>query len=54
MSKCPKCGDPYMIEFSTHRLVRCSACDTDFPWPLKEGQPPLVTNNRDKRKYKGK
>lgn len=52
MSACPHCGDRRLIKYSSLRKQQCSKCDALLPWDLKEGQKPLVTNNRDKRRSK--
>ena len=45
--RCPECSAP-MVSLSTidggQRV--CSGCDKVWPWRLKEGQPPLISNNR--------
>lgn len=52
MSNCPHCNDPHLIRYSSMRKQQCSSCGALLPWDLKEGQKPLVSNNRDKRKEK--
>ena len=45
--RCPECSAP-MVSLSTidggQRV--CSGCDKVWSWNLKEGQPPLIGNNR--------
>lgn len=45
--RCPECSAP-MVSLSTidggQRV--CSGCDRVWSWHLKEGQPPLIGNNR--------
>ena len=45
--RCPECSAP-MVSLSTidggQRV--CSGCDKVWSWHLKEGQPPLIGNNR--------
>ena len=52
MSDCPHCGDPHLIRYSSLKQQQCSKCGRLLPWELKEGQSPLVSNNRDKRRSK--
>lgn len=49
---CPSCGEP-MSDIGTHAERKCTngKCGKSVKWPLKSGQPPLVTTNRDRRKY---
>ena len=50
MSQCPHCGDGRLIKYSSMRKKQCSKCGALLPWELKDGQPPIVTSNRDKRR----
>ena len=50
MSHCPHCADRNLIRYSSISKQQCSGCGALLPWDLKEGQKPLVSNNRDKRK----
>lgn len=52
MSNCPHYNDPHLIRYSSISKQQCSNCGALLPWNLKEGQKPLVTNNRDKRREK--
>lgn len=46
---CPACGEPLSdIGSQFARLCTNGKCATLWPWPLNEGQPPLVTSSRDK------
>lgn len=50
MRACPHCGDSRLIKYSSLRKQQCSKCGSLLPWELKEGQPPLLTTNRDTRR----
>lgn len=52
MSNCPKCNDPHLISYSSLQKKQCSGCGAMLTWELKPDQPPLVNNNRDKRRSK--
>jgi hypothetical protein len=47
VKSCPTCNAP-LVTLSSQRLKLCVDCKAEYPWPLKEGQKPIVTNNRDK------
>lgn len=47
--KCPKCGAE-LLGLSSQRKRICS-CGYEEEWVLEDGRPPLVTTNRDKRKW---
>ena len=46
--RCPHCNGP-LVSFSTYQDRICNDCKQPQPWELKDGQQPLVTNNRDRR-----
>lgn len=46
---CPICGAA-LSKLSSWERQQCTGCLRYFEWPLKPGQAPLVTSNRDKRK----
>lgn len=48
--QCPKCGNPDVIRMSSLRIIHCVDCHTESPWPLKDGQKPLISSNRGDRK----
>jgi ribosomal protein L37AE/L43A len=48
--QCPKCGNPDVIRMSSLRIIHCPDCHTESPWPLKDGQKPLIGSNRGDRK----
>ena len=52
MRACPVCKDTRLIRYSSLGKSQCSNCGATIQWPLKEGQPPLVSNNRDTRREK--
>jgi predicted RNA-binding Zn-ribbon protein involved in translation (DUF1610 family) len=43
--QCPDCGKG-MLLFSSMKIKTCNSCRKDFPWPLNEGQKPLVCASR--------
>lgn len=49
MTRCPHCADPHLVRYSSLRQQQCSGCGAVLLWDLKDGQRPLVTNNRDTR-----
>jgi ribosomal protein L37AE/L43A len=48
---CPKCHNPHVIRMSSLRIIHCGDCGTESPWPLKDGQKPLISCNRSDRKH---
>lgn len=48
--QCPKCGNPDVVRMSSLRIIHCPDCHTESPWPLKDGQKPLINTNRGDRK----
>lgn len=44
---CPECGAP-LHPIRSQFIKMCGSCDYQEPWDLKEGQKPLVRNNRMK------
>lgn len=49
-TKCPKCGNPEVVRMSSLRIIYCVDCHTESPWPLKDGQKPLIGSARGDRK----
>lgn len=56
---CPKCGSPMadlrgvpLERAEGHRLCSNGKCQHEELWALRQGQPPLISTNRDKRKDK--
>lgn len=45
---CEECGGPLILLRSQYTKL-CPDCGAEFVWPLKEGQKPLVSSNRDRR-----
>lgn len=45
--RCPKCGSPALVRLSSLKTKKCGDCSHELHWPLKPGQLPLVTNNRN-------
>lgn len=48
---CPKCHNPHVIRMSSLRIIHCGDCGTESPWPLKDGQKPLISSSRSDRKH---
>lgn len=46
---CPQCGAA-MSRLSSVAKQLCTGCGAVEDWPLKDGQAPLITKNRDRRK----
>ena len=44
---CPECLAP-LHPIRSQFIKMCGSCDYQEPWELKEGQKPLITNNRQK------
>lgn len=44
------CQHETTVKLSSQALKICGDCGARIPWELKPDQPPVVTNNRDKRK----
>ncbi|MNO99811.1 hypothetical protein D3C76_915920 [compost metagenome] len=46
---CPYCGEP-LSDLGSQFVRMCTngKCKAEWPWPLDDGQPPLVTSSRDK------
>ena len=44
------CKHPVTIKLSSIQKVKCVDCYKMIDWPLKDGQQPLVSSSRDKRK----
>ena len=44
------CKHPVTVKLSSIQKVKCMDCYKLIDWPLKDGQQPLVSSNRDKRK----
>lgn len=47
---CQQCGNREVVRLSTLRMVICPDCKTETPWPLKDGQPPLINSQRGDKK----
>lgn len=47
---CPACGDRHLVLLRSQFLKVCSACGTDIPWPLDQGQQPLFQPSRASRR----
>ncbi len=47
--RCPTCSEP-LVSFSTMNERLCNGCGTVWDCKLKEGQPPLLGNNRQGRR----
>ncbi|HEX8590675.1 hypothetical protein [Pseudomonas sp.] len=47
--RCPVCGDRHLVLLRSQYLKVCSACGTDIPWPLDQGQKPLFLPSRASR-----
>lgn len=52
MKQCPHCGDTRLVCMRSQFKKQCSGCGEWLPWELKEGQLPLVDNNRASRRRK--
>lgn len=50
MTACPKCGNTRLVRLSSLQVMLCPDCKTETPWPLREGQKPLIGSNRGDRK----
>lgn len=48
-SRRSKCHHGVMSYLSSIQKRKCYHCGDMLPWPLKEGQQPLVSSYRDKR-----
>jgi hypothetical protein len=46
---CPRNPAHLTSSFSSRQEIYCHDCAKGYPWPLKDGQPPIVTSNRDTR-----
>lgn len=44
-----ECKHTTTIKLSSIQKQICADCNEMILWPLKEGQPPLVSSNRDRR-----
>ena len=44
-----KCEHKTTVKLSSIQKQICHDCGEYLPWPLKDGQQPLVSSNRDKR-----
>lgn len=44
------CKHEVTVKLSSIQKVKCMDCYKMIDWPLKDGQQPLVSSNRDKRK----
>ena len=44
------CKHTVTIKLSSIQKQKCADCYKMIDWPLKDGQQPLVSSNRDKRK----
>jgi len=44
------CKHPVTVKLSSIQKVKCMDCYKIIDWPLKEGQQPLVSSSRDKRR----
>lgn len=47
---CPACADGMMVALRSQNVKTCSSCGHSTPWELKEGQLPLIANNRQTRR----
>lgn len=47
---CSNCGNRDVVRLSSYQVVLCPDCKTETPWPLKDGQAPLINSNRGDRK----
>ena len=47
---CPKNANHDTSLFSSRNRILCHDCRQYHPWPLKDGQKPLIANSRDARK----
>lgn len=47
---CPACADGILCPLRSLSVKRCQSCGHSVPWELKEGQLPLVANNRQVKK----
>lgn len=52
MKNCPNCGGTVLVRLSSQNRVHCNDCSKWSGWELKDGQPPLISNNRDTRSAK--
>lgn len=43
------CKHEVTIKLSSIQKQKCTDCGVMLSWPLKDGQQPLVSSNRDKR-----
>lgn len=52
--QCPQCDSKNFFELSSYFQKRCVGCGHVVSWPLKEGQAPLIANNRCRSIYQDK
>ena len=50
MKVCRMCHSESLVRFSSLNKVYCNDCGAWLAWELKEGQQPIVTNNRQRKK----
>ena len=50
MKKCEKCGSSVIVSYRSMNKRQCHDCGHVMPWNLKEGQAPLLGNNRQRAK----
>ena len=48
MKSCDKCGSTRIVRYSSMNKLQCGDCGHVMVWNLKEGQQPLLGNNRQK------
>lgn len=47
---CPLCRKGYLHPLRSQFMKKCGSCGHEVRWDLKDGQKPLVSSHRDKRK----
>ncbi|MDB5996872.1 MAG: hypothetical protein JWP42_4008 [Pseudomonas sp.] len=47
---CPENANHDTTAFSSTEKLWCHDCRKHYPWPLKDGQKPLLAESRDRRK----
>jgi len=49
-NECPLCRKGYLHPIRSQFMKKCGSCSHEVKWDLKDGQRPLVSSHRDKRK----
>ena len=48
MRRCEKCGSSVIVAYQSMLKRQCEDCKHEMPWKKKEGQAPLLGNNRQR------